>query len=44
MASLAAHHKKAEDETFLEFLPFIKSEVHNERKFVKNRSTGRSAI
>jgi 3-methyladenine DNA glycosylase AlkD len=35
MATLAVHDKKAEDETFLQFLPLIKRESTDARNFVK---------
>jgi 3-methyladenine DNA glycosylase AlkD len=35
MAALAVHDKQAEDECFLEMLPLIERESHDERNFVK---------
>ena len=35
MAALAVHDKKAPDETFVNFLPLLEREAHDERNFVR---------
>jgi 3-methyladenine DNA glycosylase AlkD len=41
MASLAVHHKKAEDEKFTQVFPIIKEHSTDERNFGKKAVTGR---